>query len=496
MRHIFNNSKLTNIVISILVVLAISSCTPNSNNNSNNSDVDKLYKVKKSNFTIGTLLTGTVNAKKKYKLALEASINTSLNWIVDENSSVKKGDTIIKFEEEELLEQIDNIKITVDSSEKGLLIEREKKIILESENKASIREATDNVTTAEGSLSRYLKYDGRKDRRSKELSVVNAEKAYKDAKSLYLEKSDFISNKIYDEETEKDNDVKIVSDLNQKMKTAENAFKNAKLDLKIFKRYTHPNKLTLLKNTLEQTRLNLQRVKISTASSMIQKDSNIFKYEKENKKLVKDLQRYEKYLPMLEIKAPVAGIVVYGDMDRRRNKTEIKIGMDVKRKQVLATIPDMNNLIIDFEIPEQFRHRISKGASVTITPESMPSLKVKGKVSEIAIVPVNKIYWDASSPKIYKSKISINVQNKKLVSGMNVQVEVITDILQDVINIPVEAVFEEDGEYFVYKKELLKTKKQTIELGKSNENYVHVTSGLSTGDTVYLYRPFEQDSAE
>ena len=496
MTHFGFIKRITIFYLYCFSTLFLFSCSPKKDKGDESSDLDKLYTVKRSNFTIGTLLTGTVNAKKKYKLALEAGVNTNLNWIVDENTMVKAGDVVIKFEDEELIQKIEEQKVSVDSSEKGLLIEREKRRMLESENKAAIRVAMDKVTTAEEALSRYLKYDAKKEKRSKELAVVNAKKAYDDAKKAYLAKADYINNKIYDSESDKEADLKARADLKQKMDTAENTYRNANLDLKIFKRYTNPSKLTQLKNSLDQTKLNLQKVKISTASSLVQKDNNIFKLEKQNKKLLKDLKRYEEYLPMLQVKAPVDGIVVYGDMDRRRGKVEVKIGMSVRRKQVLATIPDMNNLIVDFELPEQFRHRVHVGAEVVITPESIPTLKIPGKVSDIAMVPVNQIRWDASSPKIYTSKITLDVQNKKLVSGMNVQVEIITDVLHDVISIPIEAVFEEDGEYFVYRKGLLKTEKRIVELGKSNEDFVQITKGLEVGDVVFLYRPFERGSSE
>ena len=490
------NSPILNIVTMCVATLVIGGCADNSAKNEDSSGTDKLFTARKSDFVVTTLLTGTVNAKKKYKLAMEAGITTNLNWIVDENTKVKAGEPVIKFEKEDLIQKIEDLKIDVDSSEKGLLIERERKLILKSENISIIREINDNVTSAEGALSRYVKYDGKKQKNGKELTVTNAKKSYNDAKVAELAKSDVISNKIYDNDAAKDADELKLATLEQATITKENSYDNSVLDLKIFKRFTHPNMLTALKNKLDQSKLNLEKAKISTASSMVQKDNTIFKLVKKDKKLKKDLLKNEGYLPLLDVVAPVDGIVVYGDMDRRRNKIEIKIGMQVKRKQVLVTIPDMNNLVIDFELPEQFRHKVKNEAKVLISPMSIPSLKIPGKVAEIAMVPVNQISWDASSPKIYKSKITLDIQKKELVSGMNVQVEVITAIVKKSINVPVEAIFEEDGEYFVYKKGVLKTTKQVVALGKSNESYVDVVKGLNEGDVVYLYRPFAQESSD
>lgn len=481
-------------ILSLLI--AVTGCDKGGELGKQSKGTDKLFTARKSDLVIGLLLKGSVNAKEKYKLALEANLNTRLNWIAEENTQVKINDVIIKFDTEDLVQGIDDLKVTIDSTEKDLLIKNEEKRILESENKASIRTAKDSVTSAEEAFGRYRKYDGKKAKDGKELSVSNREKAYKDTQKSYNDKQDVISNKIYDDDASKEKDTKALADLKQTMEEAENSLKNAELDLKIFKRYTQPNKLTDLKNKLEQAQLNLEKVKISTASRMIQKDNSIFSLEKKLKKYKKDLKRAEEYLTMMEIKAPIDGILVYGDMDGRGRGKDVEIGMEVRKKQVLATIPDMNNLIVDFELPEQFRHKVNKGAKVLITPESIPSLKADGKVSEIAMVPVNQLHWDRSSPKIYRSKIELDDQPKDLVSGMNVQVEVITETLKDVVNVPVEAIFEEEGEYFVYLKGRLKTKKQVVEIGKSNDNYVHVVKGLEENDVVYLYRPFEKSSSD
>ena len=62
------------------------------------------------------------------------------------------------------------------------------------------------------------------------------------------------------------------------------------------------------------------------------------------------------------------------------------------------------------------------------------------------------------------------------------------------MSIPIESVFEEEGKYFVYLKGGDKPKTAYVTLGISNDNYVHIKSGLSEGDTVYLYRPFQSKS--
>ena len=84
--------------------------------------------------------------------------------------------------------------------------------------------------------------------------------------------------------------------------------------------------------------------------------------------------------------------------------------------------------------------------------------------------------------------------DSRIVSGMSVQVEVISRILHDVLFIPIEAVFEENGKLLVYRKAVTGPEKVFVKIGSSNNNFVEITEGLSEGDDVYLYRPFQAGS--
>ena len=62
---------------------------------------------------------------------------------------------------------------------------------------------------------------------------------------------------------------------------------------------------------------------------------------------------------------------------------------------------------------------------------------------------------------------------------------------QNVLSIPVEAVFEEGGELFVYRKKLGVPEKAVVVIGESGDNAVQILDGLEEGDEIYLYRPFQ-----
>ena len=208
------------------------------------------------------------------------------------------------------------------------------------------------------------------------------------------------------------------------------------------------------------------------------------------------LEKYQSYVPLMELKAPEDGIVIYVDPDRRWGNDEIKIGMDVSKGHILLTIPEMSNLMVDFDLPESYRSKTKAGDRVIISPDSLPGVKFEGVISRIATLPVNQIFWDDSSPKIYRSRITLDQQDPRLVNGMTVQLDVVSEVLKNVLFIPVEAVFEDDSRFFVYRNVDGSPEEVDVKIGRSNDNFVEITDGLKDGDIVYLYRPYQKKQTE
>ena len=91
---------------------------------------DRTFKVQRDDLPIGLIQGGTVNASKKHKLSLRANFGTKLLWIIEENSWVKAGDVLIKFETDDLKKRIEDYEIDLDNLTKELAIAIEEEKIL------------------------------------------------------------------------------------------------------------------------------------------------------------------------------------------------------------------------------------------------------------------------------------------------------------------------------------------------------------------------------
>ena len=80
--------------------------------------LDRTYTVVRQDLTLGVILDGTLNAREKHKLSLQANYSTKLLWVIDENSKVKAGDLLATFETDSLVENIDKVRVDLDTREK------------------------------------------------------------------------------------------------------------------------------------------------------------------------------------------------------------------------------------------------------------------------------------------------------------------------------------------------------------------------------------------
>ena len=158
---------------------------------------DRIYPVKRGDMVIGIMLKGSVNAKVKHKLALQAPFATKLVKVVDENSRVKKGDVVAEFETADLLLKVEDYKLNIEQTKKDLDIALEERAVLLSTNREELRTARDKVTECQDAYSRYVRLEGPRDRDTQTLAVSDAEKELNEAKDAYNEAKNTYDNSIF-----------------------------------------------------------------------------------------------------------------------------------------------------------------------------------------------------------------------------------------------------------------------------------------------------------
>jgi len=185
----------------------------------------------------------------------------------------------------------------------------------------------------------------------------------------------------------------------------------------------------------------------------------------------------------LEIRSPKAGIITYykypwGEIV----KTGFKVG---SYSSIIATIPEMSNLISRTFINEIDISKVEVGQSVKIGIDAFPDKQLTGQV--IAVANIGQAMPN-SDAKVFEVKIKIFEKDKELKPAMTTSNAIEAGTYADTLMVATDAVFENDSMKFVYLgKE--KPVKQIVWLGDENENNVLIKKGLKKGDFVWLTEP-------
>jgi HlyD family secretion protein len=154
----------------------------------------------------------------------------------------------------------------------------------------------------------------------------------------------------------------------------------------------------------------------------------------------------------------------------------------------LIELPDLSEMRAEVKINEVDVSKVLPEQRVEIRPDAFSDSTYTGKVEAVANLAQNKDY--KSKIKIFPVQIRIAGQSKTLLPGLTVSCKIIVSEIPDVLIIPLESLFTEQGLEYVYLKSGSGFKRQDIKTGGINSDYAIVTSGLNENDIIALSDPF------
>ncbi len=169
------------------------------------------------------------------------------------------------------------------------------------------------------------------------------------------------------------------------------------------------------------------------------------------------------------------------------NGNKKKVGSTISSwEPAIASLPDLTKMESKTYSNEVDIRKIKKNLTVKVGFDAFPDVELDGIVTDVANVGETKA---GSDIKLFQVLIKLNETNKNIRPGMTTSNKILIDHLDNVLMIPLEAIFNNDSISYTYIKSGLSINKQQIELGQSNNEVVIVNKGLSENDIVYLNKP-------
>lgn len=268
-------------------------------------------------------------------------------------------------------------------------------------------------------------------------------------------------------------------------------------ELGLFRDYEFPKEAEKMLSNYEEALLELIREKREAIATVARAEA---KYRSAKRRYELELKKREDLQAQLEsctIFAEKPGLVAYGGANDNyytsRYFEAISEGATLKLGQPIITIPDMSRLGVDVDIHESHIKKINLGQKAVITADAEPDKSLEGRVSKVAVLPDSNASRYNPSLKVYPSTIEIEGTQDFLKPGMTAKVKIIIDELTDVLYIPVQAIFVEEDQQFVFVKRGSGYERQAVTVGNYNDEFIEIVEGLTEGDGVALRMPDDYD---
>jgi multidrug efflux pump subunit AcrA (membrane-fusion protein) len=179
------------------------------------------------------------------------------------------------------------------------------------------------------------------------------------------------------------------------------------------------------------------------------------------------------------------GLVVYEEYLGANPRRKIRVGDRVTSSQGLVTIPEVTRMLVEASVSEADVHRVLVGQSATVLLEAFPGLRLAGHVTRVGTLARSSAERPLDD-KRFDLIVELDSSPAELRPEMTARVDVLLGERRDVLLLPVNAVFERQGQRVCHVLGPNGTEAVAVQLGESNDLFVEVTSGVREGDRVAL----------
>jgi len=442
-------------VIVLIAVLALTSCSGAGvlgklgNNGADSADEGiEIFELEKGNIIQLVATTGFVDSSTLNYFNLQVS--GEIISTVKKGDSFKTGDLLIELDNSDVLDLLEQIEADIEGADSSLRIAQMGYQNALDANHIAVQMAELNTAASERSTQSAL-VSLESANRSAQLSLESAMTALENAQSA------------------------------QAIEAAENTVESVKSSNRSTTNQAETSYEQSIDNQSSNYWNNLSSMQ-STEAQIKLTAENLKQTELAVEAVKKELEEAEGSLKDYKFFAPYDGVVLSSDF---------RIGEQAGGSNILTLISD--EFIVKVTVSENDIFKISKGVEAIITLDAYSTLEFNGAVSEIIPVSVND-----SGITSYEVLIEFDAgEEVEIFHGLSANASIITRKAEDVLYIPIQSIYKEDGRSFV---DLLTTfdvdpeniqeavRQTEITTGINDYLYIEVISGLKEGDIIVTSR--------
>jgi HlyD family secretion protein len=200
------------------------------------------------------------------------------------------------------------------------------------------------------------------------------------------------------------------------------------------------------------------------------------------------VQQYKEALTSMEIKAPHDGLFIY---ERNWRGEEPRVGSNVWRGQKLGKLPDLTLLEAKLYVLESEAGGLKENLPTSIILDASPSVAYTGKITTIDKIakPIGR-NEEKSPLKYFEIKVTLDKTDLEVMKpGNQVKGLIFVQKQENVIAVPNQALFFDNGNAFVQVKHSSSTEKRPVKIDGRSLTRTVITTGLEEGEKILLGNP-------
>lgn len=204
------------------------------------------------------------------------------------------------------------------------------------------------------------------------------------------------------------------------------------------------------------------------------------------KQLQANLSEAHQTLTDLTVVSPASGIAIIRKNWATGNKWQV--GDQPWTGSPMIDLPDLNELKVEAEISEVDVSKVTLGQRVEIKLDAFSDTSFTGRV--ISIANLARFKGEDSKIKVFPVEILLEGTSEMFLPGMTVSCRIIVDQVDDVLYIPLEALFVEGRDNYVYVRSGGAYEKKKVVTGQKNNDFIVVREGIDKEDRLAMADPY------
>jgi len=208
-----------------------------------------------------------------------------------------------------------------------------------------------------------------------------------------------------------------------------------------------------------------------------------------SKKAQFDVQRAERALSEMTLRAPADGMVSLLQLWHGDGMAAFKTGDRAWPGAPIAEFPDLTTLRVNARVDETERGRLKTGQPVNVQLDAIPDRQFTGRIDTISAAATTDFSAGWPFPKNFTVQVLLDQTDNRLKPGMTAQLSIVVEKVKDAITIPVQSSFQKSGRTVVYVARGSTFEEREVEEGRRSGDRILIAKGLQAGERIALKDP-------